>query len=100
MPLTVITASRLRDGAIVWLSAADSWSTRFADASGREGEVLSQGLVEAADSERAQLVIGVYQVEVRQTPSGLLPVSTRERIRAMGPSVRPDLSYEPAKAGE
>ena len=100
MSLTVITASRLRDGAIVWLSASDIWSTSFADASGREGEQLDRGLAMAADSERAQQVIGVYKVEVRATPSGLLPVSTRERIRATGPSVRPDLSYEPARAGE
>jgi hypothetical protein len=94
MPLTVITASRLRDGAIVWLDSADRWSERFADACAREGEAVARGLAVAAADAGAQHIIGAYEVEVLATPAGLRPVSTRERIRATGPSVRPDLAYD------
>ncbi len=93
MPVCVITASRLRDGAIVWLTAAETWSARFADAGRREGEGVASGLAVAKAAERAQLVIGGYAVAVQETPGGLVPESARERIRATGPSVRPDLGY-------
>jgi sulfite reductase (NADPH) hemoprotein beta-component len=93
MTLSVITASRLRDGAIVWLTADHVWSTRFAEAQCLAGDVVEHGLAVAGAAARAQLIVGAYQVEVSETPSGVLPVSVRERIRATGPSVRPDFAY-------
>jgi hypothetical protein len=98
MSLSVITASRLRDGAIVWLTEGQSWSTRFAEAQCLAGDAVEQGLAAAHAAERAQLVVGAYQVAVHETPSGVLPLSVRERIRATGPSVRPDFAYALAGA--
>jgi hypothetical protein len=93
MSLFVVTASRLRDGAILWRSADGGWSESFSDAAGVEEAGIAQALEAAAADIRAQLVVGVYKVAVTADGPGLIPVSVREHIRAEGPSVRPDLAY-------
>ena len=93
MKLFVVTASRLRDGAIVWRTTGGAWSVHFGDA-GPLDDVAVAAALEAAQADiRAQLVVGVYKVAVTATPTGFAPDSVRERIRAEGPSVRPDFSY-------
>ena len=85
----VVTANRLRDGRVVWLSTttADRWNeqvsqaTLFAPADAQAG--LEQGLAD----ERTQLVVGVYAAEAQATGNGPVPLRNRERIRAYGPSV-------------
>jgi hypothetical protein len=99
MPLFVITASRLRDGAIVWRLASGSWSERFADAAPIEEAAVAAALDDAGADIRAQRVVGVYKVAVTATAAGLAPVSVRETIRAQGPSVRPDFAYTPHASG-
>lgn len=93
MPLFVVTASRLRDGAIVWRRADGNWSAHFADAAPVEEADVAPALDAAGASVSAQLVIGVYKVAVTQDARGLTAASVRERIRAIGPSVRPDFGY-------
>lgn len=95
MPLKAITANRLRDGAVVWFGPGDAWVERVADAS----------VFEAADDldaagERAQrfvgqrVVVDVYPIEVALTANGPEPLRLRERLRALGPSVRLDLGKQ------
>jgi len=98
MKLSVVTASRLRDGAILWLSAGPSWSVRFAEAQTFEGEALEVALQFGTREAAAQRVIGVYAVEVEHRTDGLAALSARETIRARGPSVRPDLGYAKVEA--
>jgi hypothetical protein len=99
MPLFVVTASRLRDGAIAWRTADGSWSERFQQAAAIDEAELDAALDAAGADIGAQRVVGVYKVAVSETPEGLAPVSVRERIRAFGPSVRPDFGYTPHSAG-
>ena len=98
MSLFVVTASRLRDGAILWLDGAQRWSESFGDSAAFDDAAIEAALAVGAESIRTQRVVGVYKVEVTQGASGLVPVSTREHIRAAGPSVRPDFAY-PSAAG-
>lgn len=99
MKLFVVTATRLRDGAILWLGAARVWHEQFGLAHAMpEVEIVAE-LGFGAQEVAAQRVIGVYRVEVDSDGSSITPATTRERIRATGPSVRPDLSYAPALAG-
>jgi hypothetical protein len=99
MPLFVVTATRLRDGAILWLGEGRAWNVRFPAAKPFAEPEIEAELAFGASEVAAQRVIGVYRVEVEQQGETLVPVTTRERIRANGPSVRPEFSYTLAPAG-
>lgn len=87
MARMVITANRLKDGAVVWRDVAGGWSTDIAMA---EFHLSDGALAEALDTARADqaagCVVGVYEVEVSEGRS-FKPVRLRERIRAKGPTV-------------
>ena len=83
----VVTANRLRDGRVVWLSQGGSWAERLAEAAVFAGEGVESGLAQGAEAERRQLVVGPYAVEVAVGASGPVPLRAREKFRARGPSV-------------
>jgi len=88
MPLKVITANRLIDGRVVYLTRANDWSRRLADAWPAEDEAEAARLLDLAEAHvRARRVIGVYAFPVVRADGGLAPVSQRERIRTFGPSL-------------
>lgn len=93
MKLFVVTATRLRDGSILWLGKGQIWHERFGEAQPMPEDDLEGALAFGAADAAVQHVVGVYKVEVEDEHGQLTPVTTRERIRAVGPSVRPDLSY-------
>ncbi|MDD9877871.1 MAG: DUF2849 domain-containing protein [Magnetovibrio sp.] len=87
----VITANRLIDGLVVYLSASGGWV-----------EAVSESLVAAAEAalevaletgraaEAGNHVVGVYEIEVDGSGPAMAPVSLRERIRAFGPTTHPE----------
>ena len=82
--LQIVSANRLRDGAVVFLDEAGDWTTELdlvALASGeREGEIL----LERARGEGAG-VVEPFLVAVTEREDGSLePLSLRERIRVAG----------------
>lgn len=83
----VVSASRLRDGRVVWLAADGRWVEPLRDAAVYLGEQVNAGLAAGEADERRQLVVGAYAVEVVETPDGLVPLRMRERVRVDGPSV-------------
>lgn len=88
----VVTANRLRDGRVVWYGPDDTWVERIADAAvlavGADGPALEQ----AQDWARREVVVDVYAVPVETENAEITPVTMRERVRAVGPSVRTDLA--------
>ena len=42
------------------------------------------------------MVNGPYVIDAAAGPSGPVPLHIKERIRATGPTVRPDLAIQPA----
>ena len=88
----MVTANRLRDGAIVYYTAEHSWVETFSESKPLRDETEAKAMLEAAGLDvKAQLVIGPYLAEVKETPEGLEPASARERIRASRrPSVAAD----------
>lgn len=88
----MVTANRLVDGAVVYLTAANSWSESFADGAvwaDKEGADAALGAGEQAV--KAQLVVGPYLFEVAVTDQGPRPASVREHIRAdRKPTSAPD----------
>ncbi len=88
MPLHVITANRLTDGAVIWQGSGSGWTARFAEASAiADAGLLAARLEDAKRLEAAGRVIGVYEIEVEGTGSEFTPLRLRERIRAAGPTV-------------
>ena len=100
MKLFVVTATRLRDGAILWLGAGRVWHQQFGFAHALPEAEIEAALAFGAQEVAAQRVIGVYRVDVESDGQTMTPATTRERIRATGPSVRLDLNYAPALAGQ
>lgn len=84
----IVTANRLRDGAVVYLGADGRWSTAIAEGAVARDAVAAARLMTTA--ERAvtdRIVVGPYLIEVAATGGPPQPLGTRERIRAFGPSV-------------
>ena len=87
-----ITANRLLDGVVVYLTAARTWSPRVADADviptdAEQAAALAQI---AAAGARAP-VVDVAAIDVANEHDAA-PTRLRERIRAVGPTVRSDLA--------
>jgi hypothetical protein len=99
MPAQSVTANRLTDGAVVWLTAAGDWSISVRDAAAYPDESAAKaGLEKASADEARQLVVAFYAVDVVIEAAGPWPVKIRERIRASGPTVRTDLGRQAAAA--
>jgi len=95
MALQVVTANRLQDGRVVYLTGAGGWSERLGDGEVAADEAETARLMAtAARAEAEQLVVAAYLIEVTGGPGDLEPVRYREVIRAQGPSVRSDLGKQ------
>ena len=95
MTLQILTANRLREGDVVYLTADDGWSTRFADAMPLADDDAAEQLLKQAERDvAARLIVAPYLMKVAEDAGRLTPLSQREAIRARGPSVRPDLGKQ------
>jgi sulfite reductase (NADPH) hemoprotein beta-component len=92
MTVQVVTANRLRDGVIVWLTPALGWSEDYTESKVLRDEAEAQAALDAAAIDvKARLVVGPYLAEFKETPEGLQAASARERIRAGKlPTITPD----------
>ena len=89
--LQAITANRLREGDVVYLTGTGSWSTHLNESrASTDKSVIEALLVQAQADVAARKVVGPYALEVVEVDGILQPLSTREIIRAAGPTVRAD----------
>lgn len=93
MTAQILTASRLREGDVVYFTAAGHWSEWLSDATVADAETESL-LARGKRAEAAGDVIDAYLVAVDVAGGRLAPLSQRERIRARGPTVRADLGKQ------
>ena len=87
----LLSANRLRDGAVVYAAQSGDWTT----------EVTEARVAANADEEASLTAFGVAAVRSNtvvdpnlvdnERPDAAHPRFLRERIRATGPTVRPDL---------
>jgi hypothetical protein len=91
----IVTANRLIDGVVVYLTATDGWSEVFADAAVASDEAAAAALQAKGDeATRAQLVVGPYRAPARLEAGKPVPADMKERIRARGPSIHPELGKQ------
>ncbi len=89
----MVTANRLLDGAVVYLTERNEWSEQFAaGAVWNDKESADAALAASEESVKARLVVGPYLFDVAVTDKGPKPTSARERIRAdHKPTIEPDV---------
>lgn len=91
----VLTANRLSVGEVVYWNAAKGWVQHLHDAEVLPDDKAEEVLKTAgARSVQESQVVGVYLFEVRVKDGSIVPVKTRETIRAAGPSARRDLGKQ------
>jgi sulfite reductase (NADPH) hemoprotein beta-component len=93
MTVQIVTANRLRDGAVVYLTAEHTWSEDFSESLPLHDEAVAKAALDGTAADvKARKVVGPYLAEVDETPDGLKPNSARERIRASRlPTITPDV---------
>ncbi|HEX9770676.1 MAG TPA: DUF2849 domain-containing protein [Kiloniellales bacterium] len=99
MSAKAMTANLLRDGDVVYLTAAGTWSLWLRDAAvahDQDGEAQLEA--RASQAVQKQLVVGPYLMAVAESEAGPQPIGTREKIRAKGPTVHPQFGKQ-AMAG-
>ena len=81
----VVTGNRLGDGAVVYQTAEQGWSTQLNDAEvTTEADRATQLLREANASDID--AVGAYVAPVIRDADGIKPGNLRERIRVAGPT--------------
>ena len=94
MPECIITANRLTDGVVVWLDQADDWTSDLAAAAVFDSASVQSMLQKAQDRDRNS-VVDMREIPAESTDGRTVPSTRRERLRAVGPSVRNDLAGTP-----
>ncbi len=94
--MKILTGNDLKSGAVTWWTGVD-WSLHVEEAV----DVGDQAGSIAAREESARRVNAPYAIDAERDERGVRPAHIKDRIRALGPTVRPDLTLKPAdpKAG-
>ena len=91
----LITANRLRDGIAVFLSRSGEWSEEIDHAVlAVEPEAVAALEARARDDEKKTIVTGSYLVDAERLDGRVRASHIRERMRALGPTVRLDLGKQ------
>jgi len=88
--MKILTGNDLKTGAVTWWDGT-GWSLHVGDAVdvGEDGDAI------LAREEAARRVNAAYAIEAERTASGVRPAHIKDRIRGLGPTVRPDLTLKP-----
>lgn len=83
-----VTANRLGDGAVVFLTEDSRWSPRVKDSGVAEDAATAAAILAIANKAASdQIVVAPYLFEVSVEGGVVRPLSARETIRAAGPTV-------------
>ena len=87
--MKALTANRLGDGEVVFWNAG-AWVERFAAAQLWEDGSQAAEDAEAHAKSLLTQVVDPYLIDIEAVDGGHAPVSYRERVRALGPTNKPD----------
>jgi len=89
--LKILTGNDLKTGDVTWWTGS-SWSRHVEDAVdvGENFEPVMQ------EEEAARRVNVPYAIDAEMTDDGPRPAHIKDRVRALGPTVRIDLTLKPA----
>ncbi|MFZ1741627.1 MAG: DUF2849 domain-containing protein [Pontixanthobacter sp.] len=89
--MKILTGNDLKTGFVVWWDGSD-WSLHVEDAvdvGAHADEIIAR-------EEGARHVNAAYAVDAKPIDGSPRPAHIKDRIRALGPTVRPDLTLKPA----
>lgn len=88
--MNILTGNDLKTGAVTWWDG-QNWSLHVEDAvdAGDEAEAIM------AREESARRVNVPYAIDGEMTDEGPRPAHIKDRVRALGPTVRLDLTLKP-----
>jgi len=89
----ILTGNDLKTGDVIWWDG-EGWS-RFINSAADAG--ADADVILARESAARRVNVG-YVIDGERTADGIRPAHIKERIRALGPTVRLDLSLKPADA--
>ncbi len=89
--MKILTGNDLNSGAVVWWDGT-GWSHYVDDAA----DVGDRADEIAAREESSRRVNVPYAIEAVRDENGVRPAHIKDRVRALGPTVRPDLTLKPA----
>ncbi len=96
--LQVVTANRLVEGDVVYLTEDGQWSEGIDTACLADNEQKADALMETAEAAvTAQVVVAPYAIDVIAEDGGVRALRYREHIRASGPTIRTDLGKQAAQ---
>ena len=92
MTLHAVTANRLLDGEVVYLTPDRGWSALLDDCCVvADADAGTDLLAAGARAVQDRLIVDPYLFAIEIEDGRISPLGRREIIRAAGPSVRPDL---------
>ena len=88
--MKLLTGNDLGSGDVIWWTGT-GWSRKIEEAvdAGDSGEAI------LALEEAARRVNASYIIQATATPDGPRPAHIKDRVRALGPTVRMDLGMKP-----
>ncbi|AXB77321.1 MULTISPECIES: DUF2849 domain-containing protein [unclassified Novosphingobium] len=89
--MKILTGNDLKSGAVIWWTGV-GWSLDVNDSA----DVADSGAALIAREEGVQNVFAAYVVDGVKDETGVRPAHIKERIRALGPTVRLDLTLKPS----
>jgi hypothetical protein len=93
VPVKALTGNLLEEGDVVFWGKGD-WREQFADADLMTDPAVADAALEAAKGQPTTIV-EPYLIDVSIEESGApVPISFRERVRALGPTIHPDMGKQ------
>ena len=89
--MKLLTGNDLPTGDVIWWTGS-GWSRHVEEGA----DVGEQGEAIARQEEAARRVNAPYVIDATETAQGPRPAHIKDRVRALGPTVRPDLTLKPA----
>jgi hypothetical protein len=93
--MKILAANRLRDGEAVWFSTERGWVRRIAEAEIALDKEAEERLAAAGQAgKRDNEIVDPELIDIEIVEGSVRPIRLRERIRAAGPTIRPDLGKQ------
>ena len=98
MTTQIISANRLGDGIVVYMTASGGWDEGIAQARVVDGEDQGEAALDLASGAVAlSIIVDPYLIDIDNSGSEPRPTRNRELIRALGPTVRRDIGKQAAR---
>lgn len=92
VPLRGVTGNRLADGEVMFWNRGE-WRERFAEIELYDDPAQADAALLAAQAQ-VKVIVDPYIIDVRFDDGVPVPIAYRERVRALGPTIHPDMGKQ------